>query len=120
MDVIQQQPRGRSSPSKSKHKKDSFADFDDSTSDAWEVNDDELMFMTSKKLSIESQGTRGHNLHNSDLSRGQRSQLGHVNRLSAEPQEVANVTAQDARVSGTSVPSSQYGNILLSLSSYVI
>ncbi|XP_041457838.1 TBC1 domain family member 22B-like [Lytechinus variegatus] len=56
-DVIQHQPKGRSSPNKSKNKKDSFADFDDSTSDAWEVNDDELILMTSRKLSVEVHGT---------------------------------------------------------------
>ncbi|XP_797601.2 TBC1 domain family member 22B [Strongylocentrotus purpuratus] len=56
-DVIQHQPKGRNSPNKSKNKKDSFADFDDSTSDAWEVNDDELILMTSRKLSVEVHGT---------------------------------------------------------------
>ena len=75
-DIIQHQPRARPSPSKSKNKKDSFADFDHSTSDAWEVNDDELTLMTARKLSVEVHGTTVQGLvhvrgHRSDRTEGE-------------------------------------------------
>ena len=48
-------PNQAPSTHKSKSKRgDSFADFDSSTSDAWEVNDDELLALSSaQKLSLE-------------------------------------------------------------------
>ncbi|XP_071509573.1 TBC1 domain family member 22B-like [Diadema antillarum] len=106
VDVIQQQPKGRHSPSKSKHKKDSFADFDDSTSDAWEVNDDELMFLTTRKLSLEAQMSSMGQAPAQD-SRGQRSRLSSDSRASQERSEESDATVTKGEALKINVPSSQ-------------